>query len=146
MKRIVFYIALLFSLLVFSCGEKNPVTETEFNVSGIVLPQSVDVESGGAIELKVVGSRGPAETDLIRLLSVSGEHFDCAIEGLSAKSFSFTLPETFTAGKYDLLVVRGDESKKIGSLHINIIYPQREITPEEGSTVYGFVHCIFRCS
>ena len=141
MKRIVFYIALLFSLLVFSCGEKNPVTETEFNVSGIVLPQSVDVESGGAIELKVVGSRGPAETDLIRLLSVSGEHFDCAIEGLSAKSFSFTLPETFTAGKYDLLVVRGDESKKIGSLHINIIYPQREITPEEGSTVYGFVHC-----
>lgn len=52
MKRIVFYIALLFSLLVFSCGEKNPVTETEFNVSGIVLPQSVDVESGGGNRIK----------------------------------------------------------------------------------------------
>lgn len=139
MKRLIFYFAVTFAFI-WSCTE-SPASDAEFNVSGIILPSSVEIEVGGAVELKIVGSRGPAEDDIILLESVSGNSFECIIETVQPKFFRFRIPDNLVSGKYDLTVKRGKASKKVGQFSINIVYPQKEVAPEEGSTVYGLVQC-----
>ena len=142
MKKLLLYFLTAFSLLlIVSCGSEDSVVTPEFNVSGIVLPASIDVEFEGVVTLKVIGDKGPIATDIVRLESSNGKIFRCPITEVQAKSFSFGLSESVVSGLYTLSIIRSEETKLVGQFQINIIYPQEEITPEEGATVYGLVHC-----
>lgn len=139
-RYFIVLLTLLFSLVFASCKEDTAPVK-EFNVSGIVLPESVDVEAGGTVELKVIGGNGPVEGDQVRLVSSTGKVIYCTIVELKDKSFTFSIPESMSSGRYEFSIVRSQEHKVVGQLQINIIYKQIEIIPDEGTTVYGMVAC-----
>lgn len=113
---------------------------TPINVSGIILENSVSAKKGGDVTLKVVGSHGPEEGDVIVLMNTA-ESFDNQIKSIDKGSFTFTLDPKVTTGRYELLVRRNSRTKIVGYINIDIIFDVVDIEPTGGNNVYGVVHC-----
>ena len=116
-------------------SEENP--DASFNVSGIVLPASLEVEKGGSVTLEVKGGHGPAITDQLQL--ESARSWTLPIDQVQSTSFSFTLPAELTTGDYTLSVARGTQVKRVGKTRI-LIQGSAGIEPGD-ATVYGQVVC-----
>lgn len=129
----------LVSILFPSCGGKeNPgQPSSDFNISGIVLPSTIEVEVGQPVELAVKGGHGPVATDVVVLEGAS--HWEITSLTIKASSFSFTLPEKLSSGDYILHVKRGETVKKVGKTRI-VIRSGESVDPK-GATVYGIVSC-----
>lgn len=113
---------------------------TPINVSGIILDNSVSAKKGGDVTLKVVGSHGPEEGDVIVLMNTA-ESFDNQIKSIDKGSFTFTLDPKVTTGRYEMLVRRNSRTKIVGYINIDIIFDVADIEPTDGNNVYGVVHC-----
>lgn len=113
---------------------------TPINVSGIILENSVSAKKGGDVTLKVVGSHGPEEGDVIVLMNTA-ESFDNQIKSIDKGSFTFTLDSKVTTGRYEMLVRRNSRTKIVGYINIDIIFDVVDIEPAGGNNVYGVVHC-----
>lgn len=113
---------------------------TPINVSGIILENSVSAKKGGDVTLKVVGSHGPEEGDVIVLMNTA-ESFDNQIKSIDKGSFTFTLDQKVTTGRYEMLVRRNSRTKIVGYINIDIIFDVADIEPTGGNNVYGVVHC-----
>lgn len=113
---------------------------TPINVSGIILDNSVRAKKGGDVTLKVVGSHGPEEGDVIVLMNTA-ESFDNQIKSIDKGSFTFTLDQKVTTGRYEMLVRRNSRTKIVGYINIDIIFDVVDIEPTGGNNVYGVVHC-----
>lgn len=113
---------------------------TPINVSGIILENSVSAKKGGDVTLKVVGSHGPEEGDVIVLMNTA-ESFDNQIKSIEKGSFTFTLDPKVTTGRYEMLVRRNSRTKIVGYINIDIIFDVADIEPTGGNNVYGVVHC-----
>lgn len=113
---------------------------TPINVSGIILENSVSAEKGGDVTLKVVGSHGPEEGDVIVLMNTA-ESFDNQIKSIDKGSFTFTLDPKVTTGRYEMLVRRNSRTKIVGYINIDIIFDVVDIKPTGDNNVYGVVHC-----
>lgn len=113
---------------------------TPINVSGIILDNSVSAKKGGDVTLKVVGSHGPEEGDVIVLMNTA-ESFDNQIKSIDKGSFTFTLDSKVTTGRYEMLVRRNSRTKIVGYINIDIIFDVVDIEPTGGNNVYGVVHC-----
>lgn len=113
---------------------------TPINVSGIILDNSVRAKKGGDVTLKVVGSHGPEEGDVIVLMNTV-ESFDNQIKSIDKGSFTFTLDPKVTTGRYEMLVRRNSRTKIVGYINIDIIFDVADIEPTDGNNVYGVVHC-----
>lgn len=113
---------------------------TPINVSGIILENSVSAKKGGDVTLKVVGSHGPEEGDVIVLMNTA-ESFDNQIKSIDKGSFTFTLDPKVTTGRYEMLVRRNSRTKIVGYINIDIIFDVADIEPTGGNNVYGVVHC-----
>lgn len=113
---------------------------TPINVSGIILENSVSAKKGGDVTLKVVGSHGPEEGDVIVLMNTA-ESFDNQIKSIDKGSFTFTLDPKVTTGRYEMLVRRNSRTKIVGYINIDIIFDVVDIEPTDGNNVYGVVHC-----
>ncbi len=113
---------------------------TPINVSGIILENSVSAKKGGDVTLKVVGSHGPEEGDVIVLMNTA-ESFDNQIKSIDKGSFTFTLDPKVTTGRYEMLVRRNSRTKIVGYINIDIIFDVVDIEPTGGNNVYGVVHC-----
>lgn len=113
---------------------------TPINVSGIILDNSVSAKKGGDVTLKVVGSHGPEEGDVIVLMNTA-ESFDNQIKSIDKGSFTFTLDPKVTTGRYEMLVRRNSRTKIVGYINIDIIFDVADIEPTGGNNVYGVVHC-----
>lgn len=113
---------------------------TPINVSGIILENSVTAKKGGDVTLKVVGSHGPEEGDVIVLMNTA-ESFDNQIKSIDKGSFTFTLDPKVTTGRYEMLVRRNSRTKIVGYINIDIIFDVADIEPTGGNNVYGVVHC-----
>lgn len=113
---------------------------TPINVSGIILDNSVSAKKGGDVTLKVVGSHGPEEGDVIVLMNTV-ESFDNQIKSIDKGSFTFTLDSKVTTGRYEMLVRRNSRTKIVGYINIDIIFDVIDIKPTGGNNVYGVVHC-----
>lgn len=113
---------------------------TPINVSGIILENSVSAKKGGDVTLKVVGSHGPEEGDVIVLMNTA-ESFDNQIKSIDKGSFTFTLDPKVTTGRYEMLVRRNSRTKIVGHINIDIIFDVADIEPTGGNNVYGVVHC-----
>ena len=113
---------------------------TPINVSGIILENSVSAKKGGDVTLKVVGSHGPEEGDVIVLMNTA-ESFDNQIKSIDKGSFTFTLDPKVTTGRYEMLVRRNSRTKIVGYINIDIIFDVADIEPTGDNNVYGVVHC-----
>ena len=113
---------------------------TPINVSGIILENSVSAKKGGDVTLKVVGSHGPEEGDVIVLMNTA-ESFDNQIKSIDKGSFTFTLDQKVTTGRYEMLVRRNSRTKIVGYINIDIIFDVVDIEPTGDNNVYGVVHC-----
>lgn len=113
---------------------------TPINVSGIILDNSVSAKKGGDVTLKVVGSHGPEDGDVIVLMNTA-ESFDNQIKSIDKGSFTFTLDPKVTTGRYEMLVRRNSRTKIVGHINIDIIFDVVDIEPTGGNNVYGVVHC-----
>ena len=113
---------------------------TPINVSGIILDNSVSAKKGGDVTLKVVGSHGPEEGDVIVLMNTV-ESFDNQIKSIDKGSFTFTLDSKVTTGRYEMLVRRNSRTKIVGYINIDIIFDVIDIEPTGDNNVYGVVHC-----
>ena len=131
-------LVLLAPALLVSCDKTKPDdsgTTTEFNVSGIVLPGTVECAVGEDVVLKVVGGHGPEQTDVVELVGV--DTFRAPVSHADATSFSFTVPDGFYTGDYSLSIVRGTQSKRVGKTRFNVAGGD-DIDPGD-ATVYGLV-------
>lgn len=140
MPKNLFYgaLAALMALsILLSCSGEQTQPESEFNVSGIILPSSIECEAGGLIELKVVGGHGPQATDKVEL--TGDKAFRMGIASCTEKAFSFNLDEAIYSGDYVLSIVRGSQSKRVGKTRLTV-RGGADIEPE-GANVYGQVLC-----
>ena len=145
LKRILVVFLTTLSMVVFSGCDGTKETPdnpdgTPINVSGIILDNSVRAKKGGDVTLKVVGSHGPEEGDVIVLMNTA-ESFDNQIKSIDKGSFTFTLDSKVTTGRYEMLVRRNSRTKIVGYINIDIIFDVVDIKPTGGNNVYGVVHC-----
>lgn len=145
LKRILVVFLTTLSMVVFSGCDGTKETPdnpdgTPINVSGIILENSVSAKKGGDVTLKVVGSHGPEEGDVIVLMNTA-ESFDNQIKSIDKGSFTFTLDSKVTTGRYEMLVRRNSRTKIVGYINIDIIFDVVDIEPTGGNNVYGVVHC-----
>lgn len=145
LKRILVVFLTTLSMVVFSGCDGTKETPdnpdgTPINVSGIILENSVSAKKGGDVTLKVVGSHGPEEGDVIVLMNTA-ESFDNQIKSIDKGSFTFTLDPKVTTGRYEMLVRRNSRTKIVGYINIDIIFDVVDIEPTGGNNVYGVVHC-----
>lgn len=145
LKRILVVFLTTLSMVVFSGCDGTKETPdnpdgTPINVSGIILDNSVSAKKGGDVTLKVVGSHGPEEGDVIVLMNTA-ESFDNQIKSIDKGSFTFTLDPKVTTGRYEMLVRRNSRTKIVGYINIDIIFDVVDIEPTDGNNVYGVVHC-----
>lgn len=145
LKRILVVFLTTLSMVVFSGCDGTKETPdnpdgTPINVSGIILDNSVSAKKGGDVTLKVVGSHGPEEGDVIVLMNTA-ESFDNQIKSIDKGSFTFTLDQKVTTGRYEMLVRRNSRTKIVGYINIDIIFDVVDIEPTGGNNVYGVVHC-----
>lgn len=145
LKRILVVFLTTLSMVVFSGCDGTKETPdnpdgTPINVSGIILDNSVSAKKGGDVTLKVVGSHGPEEGDVIVLMNTA-ESFDNQIKSIDKGSFTFTLDQKVTTGRYEMLVRRNSRTKIVGYINIDIIFDVVDIKPTGDNNVYGVVHC-----
>lgn len=145
LKRILVVFLTTLSMVVFSGCDGTKETPdnpdgTPINVSGIILENSVSAKKGGDVTLKVVGSHGPEEGDVIVLMNTA-ESFDNQIKSIDKGSFTFTLDPKVTTGRYEMLVRRNSRTKIVGYINIDIIFDVVDIKPTGDNNVYGVVHC-----
>lgn len=145
LKRILVVFLTTLSMVVFSGCDGTKETPdnpdgTPINVSGIILENSVSAKKGGDVTLKVVGSHGPEEGDVIVLMNTA-ESFDNQIKSIDKGSFTFTLDPKVTTGRYEMLVRRNSRTKIVGYINIDIIFDVADIEPTGDNNVYGVVHC-----
>lgn len=145
LKRILVVFLTTLSMVVFSGCDGTKETPdnpdgTPINVSGIILDNSVSAKKGGDVTLKVVGSHGPEEGDVIVLMNTA-ESFDNQIKSIDKGSFTFTLDSKVTTGRYEMLVRRNSRTKIVGYINIDIIFDVVDIKPTGDNNVYGVVHC-----
>jgi len=133
----IFYPLVCLTLL-FSCTQKQDPEQgktEEFNVSGVVLPESLTCQGGDKIELEVVGGHGPLATDQVEL--AGDQTYKAPISSATEKSFSFVMPEGIFSGDYSFSIIRDTQSKRVGKLRI-IVSGSDDLDPD-GATVYGVV-------
>ena len=141
MKRILIVFLAAMSMVAFTaCGSstENP-DETPLNVSGIILQSSISAKKAGDVTMKVIGTNGPQEGDVI-VLKNTAETFDNQIKSIEKGSFTFTLNPEVTTGRYEMMVRRNMQTKIVGYTNIDII-SDVEISPAAGNNVYGLVQC-----
>lgn len=124
-------------LVLAACGKKEVDTNSssDFVISGLVIPETIEGRTGDDIDIKVVGSKGPQQGDQVVL--TGNETFTLDIKSLQKDNFSFTIPETLYSGEYIFSIQRGQERKRIGKT-LFVITSGIEIDPE-GANVYGQV-------
>ncbi|SCM57259.1 Metallophosphoesterase{ECO:0000313/EMBL:KJD3697 2,1} [Petrimonas mucosa] len=148
-KRIYLCLAFLVSLFMVTlhgCGdEKIPETEkTEFRITGISLPTSLEIRKNGEITLT---GKGFEVGDLINFVVFNDENskFSTKVLSVTSQSALFKLPVNLSSGTYSLSVTRDSQTLTLGTIQIIIIadndIPDNAIPDIQGMTVKGVVYC-----
>lgn len=130
---------LLAAVAIASCDGKDPVKDDSIDVSGISLPSSIEAKRGESISI-TDSKNSVKQGDVITLASMSGGgSFDCTVAAAGGGSFSFTLPQGITTGRYVMHIKRGSEDKTAGVLNVRV---KEDYDIEPGnSNLYGLVSC-----
>ncbi|MDQ2657315.1 MAG: calcineurin-like phosphoesterase family protein [Bacteroidota bacterium] len=104
----------------------------------ISVPAEFNVIAQGDITLS---GKGFADGDKFRLVLTSdaGQSYTIDLLSFDEASATFTLPESFTAGQYRIILVRGSEELTLGTTRINIVV-KSNLRDKPGMTVKGLVY------
>lgn len=116
----------------------NNIEENNFHITGVSIPSSLDVVTGGTVSLT---GKGFWEGDHIILISSTEKNisYACEITTVTHTSANFNLPEDFSTGTYQVLVKRNLEQLALGNLLFNVV-ANVSIPDIEGMTVKGLVY------
>lgn len=122
-----------------SCqNDVDLIEESSFKITGVSIPSSIDVATGGTVSLT---GKGFLEGDSIVLISSIHQDtlYRCEVTTVSHNTASFNLPDDFSTGTYQILVERNAEQLALGSLLFNVV-SNINIPDVEGMTVKGLVY------
>ena len=119
-----------------SCQDNSELETSDFNITGVSIPSSIEVVSGEQTELT---GKGFKIGDQIVLASSSDQNYTCEVTAITDRTAVFMIPETFTTGNYDITVTRNTKSLFLGSLLFNVV--TNVVIPNiEGMTIKGVVY------
>lgn len=128
----------LFLVSLTGCGKDEPGgggnNNQDSSEISVTLPSSVDVVKGEPC--KITGANTIQTSDVI-YLEKDGSLLSCPVTEATSEYFCFRLPSDIVSGAYPVRVKRGDRTKNIGTITINIVSAKIEIKPE--TTLYGVV-------
>lgn len=139
-------ISILAAVLVLSaasCKKDKPVEKVDVQFE---VPASMTVDDGAAeISFRVQFSKPPLATDQVILAGHSAEYV-CPVTSVSDTRFSVSIAshwsQGFGPGSYTVYHQRGTSKLQKGAMSVTVRYAgDEEVTPAEGSTVYGRVTC-----
>ncbi len=104
----------------------------------VSVPSEINVAVQGDV---TISGKGFTANDKIRLVLITDDSRLYTVDLLSVDEHSatFTLPEGFAAGKYQLVLVRGDQELALGASTFNILIAT-DLPDRAGMTVKGLVH------
>lgn len=144
MKRFLILASVVTAALVLllSCADKNTPGGGKFDVQ-FQVPESVTVNyADRVIDFRIQFGKAPVKSDKVVLGDTGGDMHICDIVSVSEKSFSVQLYEGVGSGHYGVYIQRGDIRKLMGEMDVTVVYDSGDdVVPEEGSSVYGKVHC-----
>ena len=119
-------------------SDENPKPNNKIQLREVSVPAEINVVAQGQITLS---GKGFAEGDKFKLILTTGTSPIHTIELLSfdEASATFTLPEGFTTGTYQIVLVRGTEELVLGTSKINIVI-ESNLPDKDGMTVKGIVY------
>ncbi len=138
MKRYMYFIAILVSLLVASC-DKEPKTEnTNIDVQ-LEIPVSITLDEGNLkCSFRIMFSKAPLDTDKMTFENSQGKKFTYPLD-IAGKYVEVVLGPEVVTGAYKVYITRGSASKLLGETSLLIKTAGMEMDPE--TTVYGVVSC-----
>ena len=132
--------------LAAGCGKEEDgpsATDVQFEV-----PATMDIDyEASEISFRVQFSKPPLQSDQIVLAASGNASYTCAITSVTDKRFYVDISHLWSgqlaSGSYNVYHQRGTARTLKGTTQMTIRYSQSgtEITPAEGSTVYGQVAC-----
>ena len=139
MKKIVSFLLTVLPWLFVCCGGNQGNPEEPFDVSGIVLPSSIETERGGSVTLTLTKG-GIKTSDEIYFNSITGQGgYPCAITSVTGTALVFTMNPSLQSGRYMFHVKRGSDDRTVGVTNV-VITSGTEVDPGD-ATVYGVVVC-----
>lgn len=126
------------SFLVNCSSEDDPKPDGRIQLREVSVPAEIKVPAQGEITLS---GKGFAEGDKFRLVLTTdaGQTHTIDLLSFDESSATFSLPEGFKAGKYQIILVRGSEELTLGTSTINIVMTS-DIPDKDGMTVKGVVY------
>jgi len=122
------------------CKEEPPPPDDEgLKITGISIPASLNVETGG--EIILTGSGFAVNDQIVFVLTTdAGKVYTATVTSVTGQSATFTLPAGIPSGTYRLTVKRGDDSMVLGTVTVNVI-ANNTIPDKPGMTLKGVVSC-----
>ena len=143
MKRIITLAsALLLATLAFnSCGEKaEPDKKKDEGFALLInVPATLDVEEEQLVSMDYYSGKGPKPGDEV-VFRKEGTDYVSPVTKVSNESFSFNLPAGMNTGNYEFIIRRGSVNKSVGRIYVTVT-KKIDISPAEGTSVYGIVYC-----
>src|SRR5690606_3505786 len=119
-------------------SEDDPQPQGGIQLKEVDVPAEINVVPQGEITL---AGKGIAEGDKFRLVHTTdaGQTYTIDLLSFDEALATFTLPDGFTAGRYRIILVRGNQELVLGTSTINIVL-ESDIPDKEGMTIKGIVH------
>jgi hypothetical protein len=130
---------IFFALVIIGCdSNESAEPDKKIQLREVSVPSEINVVVQGDITLQ---GKGFAEGDTFKLILTTDGNLSYTIEvkSVDASSATFTLPEGFASGTYQIVLVRGGEELTLGTSTINIII-LNNLPDIDGMTVKGVVH------
>jgi len=121
------------------CKEDPPPVDEGLKITGVSIPASLNIETGGVITLS--GNGFAVNDQMVFVLTTDGgKIYIATITSVTGQSATFTLPAGIPSGTYRLTVKRGDDSMVLGTVTVNVI-ANNTIPDKPGMTLKGVVSC-----
>jgi len=121
------------------CKEDPPPVDEGLKITGVSIPASLNIETGGVITLS--GNGFAVNDQMVFVLTTDGgKIYIATITSVTGQSATFTLPAGIPSGTYSLTVKRGDDSMVLGTVTVNVI-ANNTIPDKPGMTLKGVVSC-----
>jgi hypothetical protein len=144
MKRIFFttlLISLLSTALIISIGCNSndaPAPDEELNITGVSIPTAIEAVAKGPV---TITGQGFKMGDQMKLTLTTDESrvYLCEVTSVTETSFTFSLPEGVTTGKYRLTLVRGGLTLALGATTLTIV-ANIAVPDKPGMNIKGVVY------
>lgn len=118
--------------------EKEAPPSNSIQLREVSVPSEINVAVQGDV---IISGKGFASGDKFKLVLTTNtsQFYIVDIKSFDDQSATFALPEGFSNGKYQIVLIRGTQELVLGTSTINIIVSS-DIPDKDGMTIKGIVH------